>query len=292
MSSILTYAPETADVLLTLPSPHVLLVSLNRPAQLNSLRSWQHQQLARLWDWFDAEPSLRCAVITGTGRAFCAGADLKEWNGRTGGDTRGRGVHNAGPDVIPERWNSEGFGGLSNRTGKKPIIAAVNGLCLGGGMEMIINCDLVVAGEHRVKFSLPEVKRGVIALAGALPRLMRTLGKQRASEMALLGRMYGSKEMQQWGLVNFVVEDDGVGRELAPLQEALMVASEIARNSPDSIIVSREGLRLGWEPMGPVSSTAVLGRGLYGRMNGEENMKEGLASFAEKRSPTWRDSKL
>jgi enoyl-CoA hydratase/carnithine racemase len=181
---------------------------------------------------------------------------------------------------------------LSNRKGKKPVIAAVNGLCLGGGMEMVINCDMVVAGTRGVKFGTPEVKRGVVALAGALPRLIRTVGKQRASEMALLGRMYGPQEMKEWGLVNFVVSTDEAKDGAAVVAEALRLAQEIAANSPDSVITSREGLTLGWEAMGPATSTELLGKGLYGRIDGAENMREGLTSFVEKREPRWKDSRL
>ena len=180
-----------------------------------------------------------------------------------------------------------GFGGLSNRSGKKPIIAAVNGLCLGGGMEMIINCDMVIASSN-ARFGLPEVKVGVIAVAGALPRLVRTVGKQRAAEMALLGRnRYSAEQMERWGVVNFVVQG-----EQALVAEAVKLAEEIAGNPPDAVLTSKEGLRLGWEAMGPVKGTAVLQTGMYRKLEEGENMKEGVASFVEKRKPVWKDSKL
>ena len=274
--------PSVVDTITSIPVPHVLLVTLNRPKQLNAIHVQQHKELTHLFEWFDAEPSLRCAVITGSGRAFCAGADLTEWNNNS----------KDGKKDSSQIFTTAGFGGLSNRKGKKPVIAAVNGLCLGGGMEMVINCDMVVAGTRGVKFGTPEVKRGVVALAGALPRLIRTVGKQRASEMALLGRMYGPQEMKEWGLVNFVVSTDEAKDGAAVVAEALRLAQEIAANSPDSVITSREGLTLGWEAMGPATSTELLGKGLYGRIDGAENMKEGLASFVEKREPRWKDSKL
>jgi enoyl-CoA hydratase/carnithine racemase len=243
--------------------------------------------MAALWAWYDAQPQLRCAVLTGgaDARAFCAGADLRVWdvnnNNADGGEEEGRAAR------YRERWLQEGFGGLSNRAGKKPVVAAVNGLCFGGGMEMVINCDLVVADGKRARFGLPEVTKGVIAVAGALPRLVRTVGRQRAAEMALLGRIgYGAEEMRRWGLVNFVV---GEGKAV---EEAVRLAGEIAGNSPDAVIASREGLRLGWEAMGPQMGTEVLERGMYGRMDGGENMKEGVRSFVEKRKPVWKDSKL
>lgn len=276
--------PPVPDVAVSIPAPHVLLVRLDRPRQLNALRSAHHAGLARLWAWFDAEPWLRCGVVTGTGRAFCAGADLKQWHGQ--GDTR-PGARGSDPPVGElAQAHSDGFGGISNRAGKKPIVAAVNGLCLGGGMEMAINCDMVVAAED-ARFGLPEVTRGVVALAGALPRLVRSVGRQRAAELALTGRPVAAAVLERWGLVNRVTAPGD-----AVLAEALALAAAVAANSPDAVVVSREALRLGWEPLGPQLATEILDAGLYGRINGGPNMKEGLASFVEKRSPVWVDSKL
>ncbi|KAL2164811.1 hypothetical protein VTH06DRAFT_107 [Thermothelomyces fergusii] len=290
--------PPVPNVRLSLPSPHVLLVTLDRPRALNAIPTAQHQAMAALWAWYDAQPQLRCAVLTGgDGRAFCVGADLREWDQQQqqqqhGPDDDDDGNGNGGGDAASGRqarelWARDGFGGLSNRAGKKPVIAAVNGLCLGGGMEMVVNCDLVVADGARARFGLPEVGRGVVAVAGALPRLVRTVGRQRAAEMALLGRAgYTAEQMRDWGLVNFVVAEG------AAVREAVRLAEEIAANSPDAVIASREGLRLGWEPLGPQAGTDLLERGVYGRIDGGENMREGLRSFVEKRKPVWKDSKL
>ncbi|KXX80928.1 putative enoyl-CoA hydratase, mitochondrial [Madurella mycetomatis] len=287
--------PAVPNILLSLPSPHVLLVTLNRPRQLNAIPIAQHAAMTALWAWYDAQPQLRCAVLTGNGRAFCAGADLREWDAdhrplpdSRGGDGDGDGQADRAEEEGRKIWVRDGgFGGLSNRAGKKPVVAAVNGLCFGGGMEMVVNCDLVVADGERARFGLPEVTKGVVALAGALPRLVRTVGRQRAAEMALLGRTeYTAREMREWGLVNFVA---GVGEAVG---DAVRLAEEIARNSPDAVIVSREGLRLGWEGMGPELGTEVLGKGMYGRIDGGENMREGVRSFVERREPVWTDSKL
>lgn len=272
--------PAVPDTLVSFPSAHVLLVTLDRPRQLNAIPTTSHPLFDDLWRWYEAEPSLRCAVLTGTGRAFCAGADLKEWNTKNADAA-------TSPTKPRRKWARAGFAGLSNRGGRKPVVAAVNGLCLGGGMEVALNCDVVLASADAV-FGLPEVKRGVIALAGALPRLVRTVGKQRASEMALLGRHYDARTMHEWGIVNRVVP--GGGDKV--LAEALAWADEVAGNSPDSVLATREGLRLGWEPLGPEVSTEVVERGIYGRMEGAENMVEGVVSFVEKRKPVWRDSKL
>ncbi|KAF4844449.1 Mevalonyl-coenzyme A hydratase sidH [Colletotrichum siamense] len=310
MASLKSPPPPVPDTDITFPRPHILQITLNRPRHLNSIPSPQHYALSKLYEWYDAEPSLRCAVLTGNGRAFCAGADLKEWNVRnTSGKSptpssvsTGSGgalaatataspapvVTSSHPDAKPgEKWpSSAGFGGLSNRGGKKPVIAAVNGLCLGGGMEMIINADLVYAST-KAKFGLPEVTIGVVAIAGALPRLIKAVGRQRATEMALIGRSdYTPEQMLSWGLVNQVVEPDRL------LDTALAAAEAIANNSPDSVIVSREGLKSGWEALGPEDATGLVDRTIYRKMEAAENMTEGVKSFVEKRKPVWVDSKL
>ena len=167
------------------------------------------------------------------------------------------------------------------------MIAAVNGIAMGGGCEMIINTDIVLASAV-AKFALPEVKRGVIALAGALPRLVRTVGKQRAMEMALTGRTLDAHEAKEWGLVNEVVE----GEPSKVVERALEIAKTIAENSPDSVIVSREGVLLGWERLSAEDGTDRLIQGSWKAMEGGENMKEGVRAFVEKRKPKWIDSKL
>ena len=282
--------PEVPNVLISFPSPHVLLITLNRPAQLNAIPSTQHAPLEALYRWYDAEPSLRCAVLTGSGRAFCAGADLKEWdsrnNSKNSSSSNGPSANPEAPHQTAVRWTPAGFGGMSNRPGKKPVVAAVNGLCLGGGMEMAINADMVIAAEG-ARFGLPEVTRGVVAIAGALPRLSRQVGRQRAAEMALVGEMYDAAKMEAWGLVNKIVP---AGEDV--VAEAVRVAGKIADNSPDAVIVSREGLRIGFEGVGPELGTEILSTGLYGRIDAGENMKEGVKSFMERRKAVWKDSKL
>ncbi|RYP47139.1 hypothetical protein DL768_006749 [Monosporascus sp. mg162] len=323
--------PATPHVEVSFPRPHVLLVRLNRPERLNAVPRPLHAALERLWDWYDAQPALRCAVLTGAGKAFCAGADLREWDGLnnaaaggsgpegglgggsgTGSKTvkaqitqDGTGEHgvavrsttaaqdasSSGNGTIGHRDSLPrgGFGGLSNRGGKKPVIAAVNGACLGGGFEMVLNCDLVVASRAAAVFGLPEVGVGVVAVQGALPRLARSLGsRQRALEVALAGRPYDAARMREWGLVNEIVEGDGA----AVVEAALGWAERIAANSPDAVIVSREGIKLGCEGVNPEVATDILIKGWYARIEGGENMVEGVRSFVERRKPVWKDSKL
>lgn len=180
-----------------------------------------------------------------------------------------------------------GFGAISRRSGRKPIIAAVNGLAHGGGTELIVNCDLVVAARKAV-FALPEVKRGVVAMAGALPRIVRTIGRQRAMEMALTGRIVPAEEAKEWGLVNKVVGD----REGEVVEAAVEYATMIAENSPDAVIVSREGIKMGWEGVGAEDATRVANDAWYPRLLAGENIKEGVRAFVEKRKPKWTAAKL
>ncbi len=182
---------------------------------------------------------------------------------------------------------SSGFGALSRRSGRKPVIAAVNGLAFGGGCELIVNCDLVVASSNAT-FALPEVKKGVVAFAGALPRIVRTIGKQRAMEMALTGRTVSALEAREWGLVNKVV-GDGKGEVV---DAAVEYARMIAENSPDAVIVSREGIKMGWEGMGAEDATRLANDVWFSRLQAGENIKEGVRAFVEKRKPKWKAAKL
>ncbi|TKA68049.1 hypothetical protein B0A49_08589 [Cryomyces minteri] len=266
--------PTCKYCILSFPSPAILLITLNRPKSLNCINMDGHAELEATYAWLDVEPSLRVGILTGNGRAFCAGADLKEWDSQ---NAAGK------PRAMPPT----GFGALSRRTGRKPVIAAVNGICFGGGCEMIINCDMVVA-SRKATFALPEVKRGVIALAGALPRLIRTVGRPRAMEMALTGRTLPAEEAREWGLVNKVVGDED-GEVVAA---AVEMATLVAENSPDAVIVSREGIKLGWEAIGADEATRLLMESWYPRLLQGENIKEGVRAFVEKRKPNWEESNL
>jgi enoyl-CoA hydratase/carnithine racemase len=152
---------------------------------------------------------------------------------------------------------------------------------------MIVNCDLVVAARQ-AKFALPEVKVGVVAAAGALPRIVRTIGRPRAMEMALTGRPISAQEAHDWGLINQVVGD----KEGEVVDAAVEYAKMIAANSPDAVIVSREGIKLGWEGMGAEDATRWALDVWQPRLQAGQNMKEGVKAFVEKRKPRWVASKL
>jgi enoyl-CoA hydratase/carnithine racemase len=163
----------------------------------------------------------------------------------------------------------------------------VNGLCFGGGTEITVNCDIVLASKS-ASFCLPEVKRGLVAVAGAPPRLIRTVGKQRAMEMALTGRPISAVEAEKWGLVNHVIE----GGNEDVVKAAVEMAKTIAENSPDAVIVSRQGVAIGWEGVGAEEGTRLWQENWYGRLLKGDNMKEGVQAFVEKRKPVWKPSKL
>ncbi|OAA60271.1 Crotonase, core [Niveomyces insectorum RCEF 264] len=267
--------PPSCSILeLSFPAPHVLLVTINREKAMNSIPTAGHWEGDAVWNWFDDEPSLRVAILTGKGtKSFSAGADLHEV-----GRTRGKG---SAPQPIPP----SGFLGLSRRIGKKPVIGAVNGYAYGGGFELALNCDLVVASPT-AQFSLPEVKRGIYAGAGGLPRVVRTFGMQMAGEIALTGRVLSADELSRLGFLRVASSPASL------IDEALKMANAVAAQSPDGIIVTRAGLRQAWET-GSVERSAQITDERYNRalMEGE-NMRIGIAAFEKKQNPVWVASNL
>ncbi|KAK5443523.1 hypothetical protein LTS15_010668 [Exophiala xenobiotica] len=270
--------PPTSFALLSYPAEGVVLVTYNRPEKLNCTRAADVVELTKIFQWIDEEPTLRVSIITGAGdRAFSTGADLTEWQSKI--SAPGAQPGGAGPGDVP------GAIPLSNRVGKKPVIAAVNGLALGGGCETIVNCDIVVATDTAT-FGLVEAKRGVAPYAGVLPRLIRTLGLQRASELALTGTILTATQAYTWGLVNKVVSPETL------LDEAIRYATLIAENSPDSIICTRAGLRQGWETASVVEATRITSQKEWADLQRGQNIVEGLRAFKERRRPNWVPSKL
>lgn len=283
-----TSPPETLSTRILFPTPATLLIVLDNPKSLNSLSNAVHWSLDALLSWYDNEPSLRCAIITGAGRAFCAGADLKEWNESNAGAAKGKGK--GGESALP----ASGFGAVSRRSGKKPLVGAINGLAFGAGMEMVANMDLVVAAKS-AQFCLPEVKRGTVAIAGSLPRIARTLGRPRAMELALTGRPVGAAEMMEWGFINAVTDDAPPDTDILSrpvVQKALDYAEQISSNSPDSVIISRAGILLGWEDGSAEHASTSIVEVWARRLNEGENLHEGVRAFVEKRQPKWVGSKL
>ncbi|KAK7051447.1 hypothetical protein VNI00_004421 [Paramarasmius palmivorus] len=221
-----TPPPHSDQILVSFPAEHVLLLTLNRPKSLNAMSPQMARDLQVVLDWFAEEPSLWVVIVTGAGRAFCAGMDLIAWNAD----------QQAGKTNEQTRIMSHGFGSLSRREITKPIIAAVNGGAYGGGTEIVLNSDLVVAADN-AKFGLPEVKRGVYAAAGGIPRLAHIAGHQLASEMLLLGNPISAQDAySRFGFVNRVVPASEV------IPTAVQLAKEVIQNSPDSVQTTKLGL--------------------------------------------------
>jgi len=182
--------------------------------------------------------------------------------------------------------SAPGLAGLPRRNGKKPIIAAVNGITMGGGFEMVANCDLVVASSTAT-FALPEVKRGIVPVAGCLPRLTRTLGLQRCTDLALTGRTVSARTLYDWGLVTRLIEEP-----TNVVDAAIQVAEEMCSNSPDALFIGRKGIRLSWETGNAEEAVSTLANEWYPRLVEGANFAEGIRAFQEKRSPQWVNSKL
>jgi len=268
--------PSHSDEIKTaFPQEHVMLLTLNRPKALNAVSPAMQGDIERLLDWFDNEPSLWVVIINGEGRIFCAGADLIAWHKR-----RSSNEADSASDFIDDK---HGFAGISRRaTSGKPIIAAVHGGAYGGGTELVLNCDLVVASDDAV-FALPEVKRGVVAIAGGMPRLARIAGHQLASEMLLLGKpIKASDAASRFGFVNKVVPKS----ELLPT--ALALAAEITSNSPDAVQSTKRALLLTNQRAHVEDVVEAHVRSKEGKEHiAGDNIKEGLKAFSEKRKPVW-----
>lgn len=188
--------------------------------------------------------------------------------------------------------SAPGLAGLPRRSGKKPVIAAVNGICMGGGFEMVANCDVVVASS-KATFSLPEAKRGIVPVAGCLPRLTSTLGLQRTMYLALTGRTISAQTLCEWGLVSQVVESDSAPDPADQVvRAAIQIAQEMCKNSPDALIVGRMGIRMSWETGSVEEATDTLNAEWYPRLLKGANFAEGIQAFVEKRPTTWVNSKL
>jgi crotonobetainyl-CoA hydratase len=248
---------------------HVLLVTLNRPEAMNSVNAEVATGLGNALDEADKDPEIRAIVLTAAGgRAFCAGADLKAVS-------RGESIR---PDGHPE-W---GFAGYVRHVISKPTIAAVVGFALGGGTEIALASDLIVAGRSST-FGLPEVRRGLMAAAGGVVRVTAQIPQKIAMQMLLTGEPLSADEAARWGLVNEVVDDD------AAVDRALEIAELIAQNAPLSVqATKRVALNL-------VDGVAAVEVERWQR-NDEENLvlrtsedaKEGPRAFAEKRVPVWK----
>lgn len=276
-STLQSQAPKPSSFILSYPTPSILLITINRPQQMNSIPSAAHWEADAIIQWFDNEPSLRVAIITGAGsKAFCAGQDLIE-----------QAIFRKNPPPASARRHPPtGFAGISKRVGKKPVIAAVNGFALGGGFEICLNCDLVVASPT-ASFGLPEATVGLYASAGGLPRVVRNCGMQVASEIALTGRRLTPEEALKHNLINKISKT-----QESVIDESIEMAKKITMLSPDAVIVTRAGLRETWETASVERGAQIISDRFDRHLFEGENMKIGVEAFAAKKKPQWVPSKL
>ena len=244
----------------------VLVITLNRPERLNALDRACHDALDAIWTDFDADPALRCAILTGAGeRAFCAGSDLKYYG-----------------DVAKITLPENGYAGLAHRRVAKPIIAAVNGLALGGGFEVALCCDLVIASD-KASFGFPEVRIGGAAFGGGLPRLVRKIPYNVALGLLLTARTIDAAEGYRIGLVNEVTTPDRL------METTMQWARDIMLGGPLGVIATKE-----------LAETTMRADESFESLVGDvddprqrpimesEDFKEAIAAFAEKRTPVWQ----
>jgi crotonobetainyl-CoA hydratase len=261
--------PTTAPAALTERRGNVLIITLNRPEARNAVNSAVSTAVGDAMVQAQQDPDVRVVVITGSGdKSFCAGADLKALS---------RGEQLLHPDQ--PKW---GFAGYVRHFIDKPTIAAVNGTALGGGTELALASDLVIAGKT-AKFGLPEVKRGLVAAAGGVFRLVEQLPRKVALELMFTGEPMSSSDALKWGLINEVVPD---GTEL---DAALALAERITVNAPLAVQASKRvavGVDDGIITDDEVGWTRTM-REIVMLMQSED-AKEGPLAFAEKRQPVWK----
>ena len=243
---------------------HIMTVTLNRPERLNALHPPANAELGEVFDEYAADPDMWVAIITGAGRGFSAGNDLR--------------YQAEGGERTP---TPRGFGGLTSRFDlAKPVYAAVNGVAMGGGFEIALACDIIIASEAAV-FALPEPRVGLAALAGGLQRLPRQIGAKRALGMILTGRHVPAREGYELGFVNAVVAPDKLMEETRRWVEMTLACAPLSiRASKDVVYRSLDIASLEESMRTRYESVATL--------SGSEDFIEGPRAFAEKRPPNWQ----
>jgi enoyl-CoA hydratase len=253
----------TYETILIETNEHVGLVRINRPKARNALNSTVLRELNDALENFDADLKIGAIVITGDEIAFAAGADIKEMSEATA-------VHMLTRSHIPQFDRIRGI--------HKPIIAAVSGWCLGGGNELAMACDIIIASET-ARFGQPEINLGVIPGAGGTQRLTRAVGKAIAMEMVLNNRTLTAEEARQYGLVNRVVPVERY------LEEALLVAAEIAARAPLAVRLGKEAINHAFDSF--LSDGLDDERRAFYLLFASQDQKEGMQAFVEKRKASW-----
>lgn len=252
----------TDEAIVTEVRGGVLIVTMNRPEARNAISQAMAEGVADAMERLDSDNDLRVGVLTGAGGTFCAGMDLKAF-------ARGE------RPVL----RNKGFAGLVKAPPKKPLIAAVEGYALAGGFEIVLSCDLVVAGRG-AKFGLPEVKRGLTAAAGGLFRLPRRIPYSIAMELILTGKMWEAEEANEVGFLSRLAETGGA------LEAAVALAEEIAVNAPLSLMASKQVVveSAGWSPQDSWEQQESI----VGPVRDSADAKEGALAFVEKRAAVWQ----
>jgi enoyl-CoA hydratase len=244
----------------------VTLITLNRPQALNALNNQVLKDLSAAFAAYDADPTQRCAVLTGSGeKAFAAGADIKEMVEKEAADF-----------FLQDFFSGWQTGVVATR---KPWIAAVQGFALGGGCELAMMADFILAGDT-AKFGQPEIKLGVAPGMGGSQRLTRAVGKAKAMEMCLTGRMMDAAEAERAGLVSRVV----LAAEL--LDEAIKTATSIAAMPPMASMINKELVNIAFET--GLAQGILTERRLFQILTATEDKKEGMTAFVEKRPGVWK----
>ena len=242
------------------------LITLNRPKALNALCDALVRELGAALDAFEKDDAIGAIVLTGSERAFAAGADIKEMAGKSFVDCYVT-------DFITSGWERI-------TTCRKPIIAAVAGFALGGGCEFAMMCDTIIAAES-AKFGQPEITLGIIPGSGGTQRLTRAIGKAKAMELVLTGRMMDAAEAERSGLVSRIVPNEKL------LEEALKIGMQIAGFSRPAVLAAKEAVNRAFETS--LAEGVRFERRLFHAMFATEDQKEGMAAFVEKRKPAFKN---
>jgi len=242
----------------------VALITLHRPDALNALNSALIDELGAAVDALEADDAIGCIVVTGSEKAFAAGADIKEMQAKSYMD--------AYMENFISKWERI-------TTCRKPVIAAVNGFALGGGCELAMMCDFIIAGD-KAKFGQPEIKLGILPGAGGSQRLTRFVGKSKAMEMCLTGRMMDAEEAERAGLASRVVPADEL------LEDALKTAAAIAGMGRPATYMVKESVNRSYETT--MAEGILFERRTFHAAFATEDQKEGMAAFAEKRKANWQ----
>jgi enoyl-CoA hydratase len=255
-------AVAAAEAVLTERRGNVLLITLNRPEVRNAVNAALAAGMAAALEELDGDDALSVGVLTGAGGFFCAGMDL-------GAFVKGESAW----------FGDRGFAGITQRASRKPLIAAIEGFAVAGGLEIALSCDLIVAARG-AKMGIPEVKRSLVAAGGALLRMPRRMPYHVVMELALTGEVLPAERFQEFGLVNRVVEPGGA------VDAALELAGTLAKNAPLALIATKQILQeqYDWSSLEMWDRQGVIS----GPVFTSEDAKEGSAAFKEKREPVWK----